>query len=158
MKTRVSLKYFVSYCRITKFRGYRHFQNNVFREDLLSALLNHNIEISDERFTEFFETGNKHLNYHAPCKQKYARGNHLPLMNKSFSKEIMKIARLRNKFLKDRNKENKRRYSKQRNYCVSLIRKMKKDYYSILDIKKVTDNKIILEDNKAVPIRQNCVN
>ena len=73
MKTRVSLKYLVSYCRIIKFRGYRNFHNNAFREDLLSALLNHNIEISDERFTEFFETGNKHLNYHAPCKQKYAR-------------------------------------------------------------------------------------
>ena len=62
-------------------------------------------------------------------------------MNKNLSKEIMKRTRLRNKFLKDRNKENKRRYSKQRNYFVSFIRKMKKDYYSNLDIKKVTDNK-----------------
>ena len=53
----------------------------------------------------------------------------------------MKRARLRNKFLKDRNKENKSRHWKQRNYCVSLIRKMKKDYYSNLDIKNVTDNK-----------------
>ena len=52
-------------------------------------------------------------------------------------------ARLRNKFLKDRSKENKSRYSKQRNYCASLIRKKKKDYYSNLDIKKVTDNKIV---------------
>ena len=48
----------------------------------------------------------------------------------------MKRARLRNKFLKDRNKQNKRMYSKQRNYCVSLIRKMKVDYYNTLDIKK----------------------
>ena len=57
-------------------------------------------------------------------------------MNMSLSKEIMTRTRLRNKFLKDRNKEDKIRFSKQRNYCVSLIRKMKKDYYSNLDIKK----------------------
>ena len=108
---------------------------------MLSELLNFNIEICDEGFTEFFETCNKHLNYHTRCKQKYVRGNHLPFMNKILSKEIMKRTRLRNKFLKDRNKENKSKYSKQRNYCVSLIRKMKKDYYSNLDVKEVTDNK-----------------
>ena len=73
--------------------------------------------------------------------QKYVRGKHFPFMNKILSKELMKRTRLRNKFLKDRNKENKSRYSKQRNYSVSLIRKMKKDYCSNLDIKKVTDNK-----------------
>ena len=45
--------------------------------------LNHSIsistKISDEGFTEFFETCNKHLNCHAPCKQKYARGNHFTI-------------------------------------------------------------------------------
>ena len=50
----------------------------------------------------------------------YARGNHLPFMNKSLSKQIMKRTRLRNKFLKDRNKEEKGRYSKQRN-LLSII-------------------------------------
>ena len=42
----------------------------------------------------------------------------------------------RNKLLKDRNKENKRRYSKQRSYQVSIISKMKKDDDSNLDMKK----------------------
>ena len=62
-------------------------------------------------------------------------------MNKTLSKEIMKRTRLRNKFLKNRNDYNKREFSKQRNYCVSLVRKSKKLYYSNLDEKKVTDNK-----------------
>ena len=83
----------------------------------------------------------KVLNYHAPCKQKYAQGNHLPFMNKTISKEIMKRTRLRNRFLKDRNDYNKREFSKQRNYCLSLLRKSKKAYYSNPDEKKVTDNK-----------------
>ena len=33
------------------------------------------------------------LNHHALCKQKYARKSHLPFVNKTFSKEIMKTAR-----------------------------------------------------------------
>ena len=53
----------------------------------------------------------------------------------------MKRIRIRNKFVKNRNDYNKREFSKQRNYCVSLVRKSKKLYYSTLDEKKVTDNK-----------------
>ena len=40
--------------RKRKFRDYRHFQNNAFREDLLFKLLNLNIKISEKGFTEFF--------------------------------------------------------------------------------------------------------
>ena len=62
-------------------------------------------------------------------------------MNKTLSKEIMKRTRLRNKFLKNRNDYNKKDFSDQRNYCVSLVRKSKKLYYSNLGERKVTDNK-----------------
>ena len=75
------------------------------------------------------------LDRYAPCKQKYTRGNHLPFMNKTISKEIMKRTRFRNQFLKTRTDENKSRYTKQRNYCVSLLRKTKTQYYSNLDAK-----------------------
>ena len=53
----------------------------------------------------------------------------------------MKRIRIRNKFVKNRNDYNKREFSKQRNYCVSLVRKSKKLCYSNRDEKKVTDNK-----------------
>ena len=46
-------------------------------------------------------------------------------MNRALSKEVMTGKRLRNNFLKDRSEENKRKYSKQRNYCASLLRKSK---------------------------------
>ena len=72
---------------------------------------------------------------------RYTRGNHLPFMKKNFSKDIMKRTRFRNQFLKSRTDENKNRYTKQRNYCVSLLRKTKTQYYSNLDEKNVTDNK-----------------
>ena len=75
-------------------------------------------------------------------RKKCIRGNHLPpFMNKELSKEIMQRTWLQNNFLRNRSDESKREYSKQRNYCVSLLRKTKKNYYSNLNEKKTTDNK-----------------
>ena len=62
-------------------------------------------------------------------------------MNKIISKEKMKRTRLKNKLLKNRNDYNKKEFSKQRNYCVSVVRKSKKLHYSNLDEKKITDDK-----------------
>ena len=62
-------------------------------------------------------------------------------MNKMLSKAIMNRSRLKNKFHKNPNNINESRYKQQRNYCVNLTRKVKRDYYTNLDIKKVTDNR-----------------
>ena len=62
-------------------------------------------------------------------------------MNKYISKEIMKRAKLRNRFFKTRNNTDKFSYNKQRNFCVSLIRKEKSKNFTNLNIKDVTDNK-----------------
>ena len=53
----------------------------------------------------------------------------------------MTRSRLKNKYHKSPNNVNKLRYRKQRNYCVNLTRRIKKNYYSNLDINKVIDNK-----------------
>ena len=57
------------------------------------------------------------------------------------SKEIMKRSRLRNKFLRSKSEADKKHYVKQKNYCVSLLRRTKKEYYGNLDPKKVADNR-----------------
>ena len=62
-------------------------------------------------------------------------------MNKTLSKAVMTRSRLRNKFLKNTNNENKLKYTKHRNYCTKLFKKQKKMYYNSLDTKLVTDNK-----------------
>ena len=62
-------------------------------------------------------------------------------MNKEISKTIINRTRLRNRFLRTRCIGDKAAYNKQRNYCVSLIRKAKKQYYTNLDHRKVADNK-----------------
>ena len=57
------------------------------------------------------------------------------------SKAIMLRTNLRNKFLKNRSNEYKTNYVKQRNHCISLLRKTKSEHYSNLDEKKIGDNR-----------------
>ena len=77
-----------------------------------------NIEENENGLKNLLNACIRILDIHAPRKQKYARGNHMPVMNKAMSKEIMRRTRLRNKFLKDTSEESKNKYSKQRNYCI----------------------------------------
>ena len=50
-------------------------------------------------------------------------------------------SKLRKKFLKSRSKSDKKAYNKQRNKCVSLLRKTKKAYYSNLNVNDTANNK-----------------
>ena len=126
--------------RIIHYRDYKHFQNDRYRDELTPKLSNIDSENNNTRLNEFLSICMDTLDQYAPCKQKYIRGNHLPFMNKTISKEIMKRTRFRNQFLKNRTDENKSRYTKQSNYYVSLLRKTKTQYYRNLDEKNVTDN------------------
>ena len=113
--------------KVVNYRDYKHFQNENFRKDLLFELPKLNIRNNDDGFNGFIETCMETVNQHAPCKQKHIRRNPLPFINKTLSKEIMTCRRLRNRFLKNITEENKRKYTKQRNYCVSLLRKVKRE-------------------------------
>ena len=77
----------------------------------------------------------------APIKQKHIRDNQFPFMNKDIHKAIMTRKRLRNRFLKEPTPTNRLAYKKQRNYCVSLMRQNKKQYYGSLNVNHITDNK-----------------
>ena len=74
----------------------------------------------------------------------------MPFMTKQLSKEIMKRSRLPNNFLRNKIEENKILYNRQRNYCVSLLRKSKRRYYENLNIKNVTDNKLFWKSVKPL--------
>ena len=125
--------------RIINYRDYKNFNNDKFRECLISILSQPGIIADDLR--KFLELCIDTLNLQAPFKKKYVRGNHLNFMNKELSKAIMNRTRLRNRFLRDRSDENRKKYSKQRNYCVTLLRKTKRNYYSNLKQNNITDNK-----------------
>ena len=53
----------------------------------------------------------------------------------------MTRSRLRNRLLKNRSEENRKLFRKQKNKCVSVLRKSKKDYFANLKEKNITDNK-----------------
>ena len=125
--------------KIRNYRDYRHFDINIFRESILYELAKESVSNTD--LNKFIEICLKTLNNYAPSKEKYNRGNQMPFINKDLSKAIMDRTRFRNKFFKNRNDENRKKYSKQRNYCVSLLRKTKKQYYGDLNKKNVLDNK-----------------
>ena len=100
-----------------------------------------NIEEKENGLNDLLNACKKNLDIHAPRKQKYSRGNHMPFINKALYEEIMTRTRVRNSFLKDGSESNGKKYSKQRNYCVSPLRKSKSDYFGNLNEKNIIDNK-----------------
>ena len=123
---------------LVRYHNYKNFIRNNFRDELKHNLLS----LKDDGNFDTFETKFMNiLNIHAPMKEKLIRANNSPFMNKTLSKAFMNRSRLKNRFLKNPNEENKLKYNKQRNYCVNLLRKVKRNYYSNLNIKNITDNK-----------------
>ena len=61
-------------------------------------------------------------------------------MTKELRKAIMKRSQLKNRYNKNRNYENWFLYKKQRNFCVSLLRKTKRNYFKNVKMQDITDN------------------
>ena len=61
----------------------------------------------------------------------------------------MKRSRSHNEYLRNNDEENRKLYTKQRNYCVSSLRKAKKAYYENLDERKVSGNKLLWKTVKT---------
>ena len=90
----------------------------------------------------------KVLNNHAPLKKKFIRANHVPYMTKALHKAIMKRSQLESKYYRDSTVENGNKYEKQKSFCSKLYKKEKKKFYSNLDIKNVTDNRLFWKTMK----------
>ena len=81
------------------------------------------------------------LNAHAPMKKKNQRFNSSAFMTKQLRKAIMHRSRLKNVFNKSRTPKTWDSYKKQRNFCVNLSRKTKKEYFENISVKDINDNK-----------------
>ena len=81
----------------------------------------------------------------------------MTFVTKDLSKAVMKRSKLRNNYLKNKTDANGMLYKKQRNYCVSLLRKSKISYYPNLDEKKVSDNKLFWKVIKPSLSDKSCV-
>ena len=73
--------------RVRNYRDYKHFNNERFRDDLMSEISTSHLEFDKNSFDKFFNMCQSTLDQHAPRKQKYARGNHMPFMNRLSQKK-----------------------------------------------------------------------
>ena len=89
----------------------------------------------------FSDTCLRVLDKHAPMKKRYIRTNDSPFMNRTLRKAFMLRSRLKNRYNKNRSADNWDAFRRQRNFCVKLSRKVKRDFYNQLDISEVTDKK-----------------
>ena len=123
-----------------KYCDYKNMNKDRFSNDLLEKL--NCIDINKLTYDNFESVFLEELNKHAPMKEKYVRANNAPFMTKALSKAIMTRSRLRNNYLKNPNNTNKSNYNRQRNFCVNLLRRVKKEYYNNLNPKFITNNKL----------------
>ena len=132
---------------IIEYRNYSKFENEVFINDLEGQFSENN---EFPNFDSFKQIVDNTLEKYAPLKKRYVRANQAPFINKKINKEIMKRSRLRNKFLNTKNDIDRRAYNTQRNICVTLIRQQKKNFFSKLDTRDITDNKTFWRKVKPI--------
>ena len=108
------------------YRSFKHFSNEEFRKSSIDNLSNQMYVSNGDGFSMFCKISIDTLNSFAPIKNKFVRANQMPFITKKLSREIMKRSRLRNNFLRKKTEETRKLYVKQRNKCVSLLKKAKK--------------------------------
>ena len=121
------------------YRNYKNFNNEAFRNIVVEQMAKLCEGTADCSIMKNFVIAT--LDRLAPKKTKYVRANEKPFMNKIMRKAIMRRSYLRNKFLREKTTINREAYKKQRNYCVSLLRNVKSEYFNSLNMNKITDNK-----------------
>ena len=91
--------------------------------------------MENDAYSAFSSTATNLLNELAPFKTKIVRYNNKTFITKELRNGIMKRSKLKSLFSENKTQENWCKYKIQRNYCVSLLYKTKKQYYKNLDTK-----------------------
>ena len=119
----------------------KKFSNEVFMADVQNRISQVTSENKDLELDFFKAVINEAIQRQAPIKQRYVRANQGLLINKTINKQIMKRSRIRNKFLNAESDIDRKAYDKQRNLCVSLIRRERKSFFNNISTPDITDNK-----------------
>ena len=125
--------------RINKYRDYKHFDNNEFRDEVIRKLSSNDIKFDD---LARFNISKIILEKKTPLKERHIRYNQAEFINKNLQKAIMNRSRLLNRYRKEKTEATRSAYKRQRNFCVKLLRKTKKEFYNNLNVKYITENKL----------------
>ena len=126
------------------YRSYRQFNSEGFKKDL-EVRLNH---LTSSSYDDFETKFLKELNRHVPLKKKILRHNNNCFMTKELRKAIMLRSKLKKIFNKNKTHFNWQKYKHQRNFCLNLLRKTKKQYFAKSHVKDVADNKLFWKNVK----------
>ena len=125
--------------KIITYRKYKTFCQTKFRNELDLSLSDPSLAYASNDM--FVNTFMGVFNKHAPIKSKAIRANDNMFMTRELRKAIMIRSKLRNKLNKEKSLSAKIAYNKQRNFCTSLLRRTKREYYSKLNPNDIIDNK-----------------
>ena len=115
--------------KVVSYRKYKHFFSDKFTLEVSDKLSKQHPSNMD--YKNFKDTIIDSLN--ALLKREY--------LIKELRKAIIQMSKLHNIYLKVRSDENSIRHKKQRNNCVSLLRKAKRRHYENLSIADVIGSK-----------------
>ena len=105
--------------RIVQYRDYTQFSTDNFRKKLLENLSLENINTNSNGLEKFLQICINTLEQMAPRKKNTYVAITCDFLVKNY------LVQLRNRYLKKTPSQNKRPYTKQRNFCISLLRKTK---------------------------------
>ena len=128
------------------YRGYKNVSNENFR----SLITNKNRNSQDHEVLDSFLTFANMLLIKLLLWNRKTLGQITVLLWINNIKRNNEKNKNEKYIFKGKNKANRKAYNIQRNYCVSLIRKTKGDYYSNLNHKQVTDNKNVYKTVRPV--------
>jgi hypothetical protein len=119
--------------KIVQFRDYKRFDLKKFQENLEKMSFNVCITHKkvDEQMNDFHERFLNVVNEHVPLKTKYVKKGQAPFMTSDLRHAIYKKCMLRNRYFKNKSKENWSLYKTQRNLVTKLRRLSIRTYFKL---------------------------
>ena len=125
--------------KITAYRNYQNYSNNLLRDDLNSLLTKENMILGFTSFISFTIIFIKNI-HNAPMKKKHVLAKHANLLTKHLRKSIMLRPRLCKILLNEKSLESKKASKKKRNLLKKLrklawLKKLRKNAFKALSYK-----------------------
>ena len=127
--TTLKLQMIIPTTKILRNRSYKHFNKQIFIEDLERNNMQTCTNLKKKAWELFCDGFTDTLDEHAPIKERRVRSNQAPYLNKNLKQVIWKRKRLYKKFLRNRTDTNWEIYRVQRNMCVEIRRKSLRSYF-----------------------------
>ena len=116
--------------KVIKYRSYKKFDPASFLQNVKNTDFKVDSNDTDLSYRNLSSAFRKLVDKHAPLKTRVQRGNTAPFMNLQLQKAIYARSRLKKKFNKNSSTENRIKFKKQQNKCVSIRKKAMKSHIS----------------------------